>query len=150
MRRIVLPLLTLAVTVPSAGAPAPVEKPMRQDRRSDFEKLQGVWELAEIITCNGRRSTIDPGELLLGIEGNQFWSHDPKTPSKIEGRLTIVPTSEPKQMDMGSDLCIYRLAGDILTIRSGDDGERPSNFASPHPHIRTDDVDIVIYKRKPK
>jgi len=144
MRRIVPCVLVLVASVPVGGAPAPLPKPERPDRRPDLERLQGKWELVRAVDHGGRVRALEPGAFVLVITGQRGRLEcDGKEVEKEAFWITIDPSSTPKKMDLAphSDQvpaevkeaitarCIYRIQGNTLTIRMG--FERPTDFTSP-------------------
>jgi uncharacterized protein (TIGR03067 family) len=117
MRRIVLTLTLLSL----AFAPAPFPRPERLSD-SDLPKLQGTWEREAVFFWgdDGWRRSANPYSLTAVVEGNRItWRHP-----VVFGQASTLTLrgGTPRGIDITSDhdegfgRCVYRLAGDALTI----------------------------------
>jgi hypothetical protein len=156
MRRIVPCVLLLGMVVPVGGAPAPL--PKRPDRRPDWERLQGEWELVRTATRRGHSSRWKRGEVTLVIKGSSFsyrFRDDRKEIDVEAAPFTIAPMTKRLQLPYSeSELCrvggflrdwtgscAYRVQGGTLTLDFMDDAERTTRNG------RHDDC-IHTYERK--
>src|SRR5262249_2670392 len=123
MRQVVLPLLLLSAS-PLVAAPAPFAKP---ERRSDLSRMQGEWEMVSDKRCY----------LMVSPRGDKLvWFQVPATATAsvtgdrvrwyVNGKVTCeeVIRTDRGNVDLTdvesrlTCLGIYRLAGDVLTIRT--------------------------------
>jgi hypothetical protein len=120
MQRVLLWVLLLVVGT-AIGAPVPFPKPARLDQRNDQDELQGEWELVFL------SGFVDPG-VKLQFSGKRWtWTDDrPREHSaRMDGtfelardgkRKGIILRGGPGMIVVSEWTCVYKLAGDLLTI----------------------------------
>jgi uncharacterized protein (TIGR03067 family) len=151
-------LALLAVTFVASttlAAPAPFAKPdSRPDRRTDWARLQGEWEMVKVSNRLGnlRPPPRDFSET-LAISGNRFEQHwrdrrGPGSNSYSEGTFSLEPDATPRRITFhsrkgGVIKGIYRFQGDALVVRLGPSKKRPYDFDTSQ-----EDSLTVVYRRK--
>jgi hypothetical protein len=123
MRSLLLSVLLLAVGT-AAGAPIPFPKLAKLDEKSDHEEVQGEWELVFMSGC------VAPG-VKLEFAGENWSLRDarPQDGVNLEGTFTLAHAGKRKQIVFSISVQgsivprevsgVYRLKGDLLTIRQG-------------------------------
>jgi len=104
--------------------------------KTDLDKLQGTWDVAEL-EVDGQ-SMSSPGDARIVIEGSRFTSSG--MGATYEGTFELDPDTKPARIDMKFDkgpeagntnLGIYELKGDSWKLCSATRGTvRPATFAS--------------------
>ncbi len=138
LRRLVA-LVCLGLLVMSGGVLAAKAKAVK----SDLEKLQGTWDIVEVVN-NGAQVAQDPtrrGQVVFnGAMMTVQESPDEAEPRKFQ--FTLYPREKPKAIDMTTQNgeyqgslngAIYELEGDTLKLcapNSPDVDERPMQFKS--------------------
>ncbi len=98
-------LLVLVVTLTLGFAPAPFPKPAKPDRRTDLQKMQGVW--VQVSQTRGGKPWPPPGEptfrkqvIVSGKRMRMTYQFRGDGIVISEWVVTLDPARHPKAMDM--------------------------------------------------
>jgi uncharacterized protein (TIGR03067 family) len=147
--RVALTLSVLAAAFLALSGPRPAAADDKSDPKDDAKLLAGKWKLWRIENGNG--IVADSTDALL-IDGAQMQYLNGGTAKGTEGKLTINPTKDPKEIDFEitargnigeKRLGIYRVSKGQLEICWGDK-KRPTKFTGrPAPGAG---VEYFIYR----
>jgi hypothetical protein len=152
MRRAVVYALLLLTASSVVAAPAPCAK---RERRTDLERMQGEWEIVSYERCYWMKGRDDTDRFIWGgfgwekavarVAGDRLrWS------ARAAGLGERLIRAEKGRIDLHdvtsrtTPLGIYKLDGDVLTIRQAHSGElrRPPSFEGDC------DGDVVLVLRR--
>jgi uncharacterized protein (TIGR03067 family) len=140
------------------AAPNQERPAVKKDQKTDKERLQGEWQLAEMAFSGKELEKVKDTDAARR-EGRAVFDGDKMAFRSFDTTYTLDPSTKPKQMDWISVngegktvnvLCIYELDGDkfkmCISIPGGD---RPNEFKSIDgpPETNGGKQRVLVFKR---